>query len=276
MRRRPNPHKSLNPGCAPMLTPSGGGFGHQPLHRDRVAGMEPAGDARRANDLEQSGIVANVVRAKTLAHIGVQIDCFGHAASFAEPAASRALLRIIPGKRDDGALPLCRRPRPRRRVRRPRRPGAERRRAAPRLPSSLRTRSSGVVETVPTFRSLMVHYDPLATSRAELEQAIRGLLDREHSPRRQRTLWHVPVCYEGEFAPDLDEVARLTGLTPGRDRRAAQRHPVSRLYARLSARLSLYGRFAGEARACRGAPTRGCGFPPDRSRSPPPDRDLPL
>ena len=25
----------------------------------------------------------------------------------------------------------------------------------------------------------------------------------------------MPVCYDGEFAPDLAEVARLTGLSPG-------------------------------------------------------------
>ncbi len=40
-------------------------------------------------------------------------------------------------------------------------------------------RPTGVVETVPTFRSLLVHYDPLATSRADLEGAIAGLLDRD-------------------------------------------------------------------------------------------------
>ena len=73
---------------------------------------------------------------------------------------------------------------------------------------------SGVVETVPTFRSLMVHYDPLVTTRANLEQEIRRLLDRDCSPRIGAKLWRVPVCYEGEFAPDLAEVARLTGLTP--------------------------------------------------------------
>jgi inhibitor of KinA len=73
---------------------------------------------------------------------------------------------------------------------------------------------SGVVETVPTFRSLMVHYDPLVTTRSNLEQEIRSLLDRDRSPRIGARLWRVPVCYEGEFAPDLAEVARLTGLTP--------------------------------------------------------------
>ena len=33
---------------------------------------------------------------------------------------------------------------------------------------------TGIVETVPTFRSLMVHYDPSATSRADLERTIAG------------------------------------------------------------------------------------------------------
>ena len=70
----------------------------------------------------------------------------------------------------------------------------------------------GVVETVPTFRSLMVHYDPLATSRADLEQAITALVDGGEAADADARLWHIPVCYAGEFAPDLDEVARLAGL----------------------------------------------------------------
>src|SRR5277367_3265613 len=73
----------------------------------------------------------------------------------------------------------------------------------------------GVVETVPTFRSLLVHYDPLATSRAALEGTIERLLDRTESEGVNGRLWRLPVCYEDEFAPDLAEVARLTGLAPG-------------------------------------------------------------
>ena len=83
-----------------------------------------------------------------------------------------------------------------------------------RLDASLRSSGiPGVVETVPTFRSLMVHYDPTVTSRADLEGAIAGRLDRRSGLRSDATLWRVPVCYEGEFAPDLAEVARLAGLT---------------------------------------------------------------
>jgi KipI family sensor histidine kinase inhibitor len=72
----------------------------------------------------------------------------------------------------------------------------------------------GIVETVPTFRSLMVHYDPLVTTRAELEPIIARLLDRAPEPRRNARLWRIPVCAEEGFAPDLAEVARLAGLSP--------------------------------------------------------------
>ena len=50
---------------------------------------------------------------------------------------------------------------------------------------------------------------------ADLEHAIASLLDRAPGSRSTGTLWRVPVCYDGEFAPDLAEVARLTGLSPG-------------------------------------------------------------
>jgi inhibitor of KinA len=73
---------------------------------------------------------------------------------------------------------------------------------------------AGVVETVPTFRSLTVHYDSLGTSRADLERAITALFDRGAAADESARLWRIPVCYAGELAPDLAEVARLTGLTP--------------------------------------------------------------
>jgi KipI family sensor histidine kinase inhibitor len=84
-----------------------------------------------------------------------------------------------------------------------------------RLNANLRAAAlPGVVETVPTFRSLMVHYDPLATSAAALTGAIETLLEREGSFHRAAKLWRVPVCYEGDYAPDLEEVAKATALRP--------------------------------------------------------------
>lgn len=72
----------------------------------------------------------------------------------------------------------------------------------------------GVVETVPTFRSLLVHYDPLVTSRAELERAVGDMTAEDKNGVAPARLWRIPVCYESECAPDLDDVAQITGLGP--------------------------------------------------------------
>jgi KipI family sensor histidine kinase inhibitor len=71
----------------------------------------------------------------------------------------------------------------------------------------------GLVETVPTFRSLMVHYDPLVLPRAELVAAIRALPVAEAAHKAQAR-WTIPVCYEGAHAEDLGAIAEQTGLTP--------------------------------------------------------------
>jgi inhibitor of KinA len=74
----------------------------------------------------------------------------------------------------------------------------------------------GVVETVPSFRSLMVHYDPLATSRAELIAAIEALdMVAPTAGVEPGRRWLLPVCYDAKFAPDLADVAAATGLAAG-------------------------------------------------------------
>jgi len=72
----------------------------------------------------------------------------------------------------------------------------------------------GIIETVPRFRSLMVHYDPLATSRAKLIAAIQALdIDAPIAAGAPGRRWILPVCYDANFAPDLADVATATGLT---------------------------------------------------------------
>lgn len=70
---------------------------------------------------------------------------------------------------------------------------------------------AGVVETVPSMRALMVCYDPMATSRAELEPAIEGLIARGLPTDMKTRQVTIPCCYDdAEFAPDLAEVAERT------------------------------------------------------------------
>ncbi len=74
-------------------------------------------------------------------------------------------------------------------------------------------RIPGVTETVPTYRSLMVHYDPLLTDSSSLSAEIEKLLGKHGSESREVKLWHIPACYAGSHAPDLEDVAQRTGLT---------------------------------------------------------------
>lgn len=71
----------------------------------------------------------------------------------------------------------------------------------------------GIVETVPTFRSLLIHYDPLTLAPATLQGRVEEALASGGETARAERRWHIPACYEGDLAPDLDDVARETGLS---------------------------------------------------------------
>lgn len=73
---------------------------------------------------------------------------------------------------------------------------------------------AGVIETVPTYRSILIHYDPLATGFDELATALRGLkpVDRLEGGAVRR--WAVPVVFGGAYGIDLDDVAARVGVTP--------------------------------------------------------------
>lgn len=72
-----------------------------------------------------------------------------------------------------------------------------------------------ISEWVPTYRSLLVYYDPLQASYQELADWLSARCgavgDASAVPRRRVT---VPVLYGGELGPDLPFVAEHTRLTP--------------------------------------------------------------
>ncbi len=73
----------------------------------------------------------------------------------------------------------------------------------------------GIVETVPTYRSLMIHYDPETILCEPLVARLRDLLDRlDQIPIPPSEVLEIPVLYGGEEGPDLDFVARHSNLTP--------------------------------------------------------------
>ena len=72
----------------------------------------------------------------------------------------------------------------------------------------------GLIETMPTFRSLTVFFDPLLTGRSSLIEALHPLLQAaEHAEPVQGRRWQLPVCYEGHAGPDLADIAQASGLS---------------------------------------------------------------
>lgn len=76
----------------------------------------------------------------------------------------------------------------------------------------------GVTECVPGFTSITIHYDPVLVTRPTssarwLGRSLRRVLaDLDGEPGGDGVVVEIPVCYGGEFGPDLEGVAALHGL----------------------------------------------------------------
>ena len=73
----------------------------------------------------------------------------------------------------------------------------------------------GIVETVPAYCTLLVHYDPLASNYSEIKNQIEEKLtlidDSTHRPSRRL---EIPVLYGNASGPDLEPVATTLSLSP--------------------------------------------------------------
>jgi len=76
-------------------------------------------------------------------------------------------------------------------------------------------RLPGLIEIVPTFRSLTLIYDPLHTTRDAMEAVVRDCLATGSAASESTGRhWRLPAVYGGEDGPDLEAVARASGLDP--------------------------------------------------------------
>ncbi|MFE1603239.1 5-oxoprolinase subunit B family protein [Methylobacterium sp. ID0610] len=95
----------------------------------------------------------------------------------------------------------------------------------------------GLRETVPTYRSLMIHYDPLILDREALADRVRRTvagLDAAGpgANRHAGARWVLPCCYDPVCAEDLGAVAEALGRSP---------EDVARLHAGAEYRVYMYG-----------------------------------
>jgi KipI family sensor histidine kinase inhibitor len=83
----------------------------------------------------------------------------------------------------------------------------------------------GLAETVPTYRSLFVRYDPRIAGFAAMAESLCARAARAKPLGETGRVWRVPVVYGGEYGFDLEDVARTRGLSP---REVIAKHAAAR------------------------------------------------
>ncbi len=85
-----------------------------------------------------------------------------------------------------------------------------------RMTLAIQTESiEGIVEIVPTYRSLLILHNPLILSfvdlKKRLERIEKGL---QQTPFPEPKLTRIPALYGGSYGPDLEEVAKYHQISP--------------------------------------------------------------
>jgi len=72
---------------------------------------------------------------------------------------------------------------------------------------------AGILEILPTYRSLLIVYDPLVVTPGTLARLLEKMETRLSGIRiPDPKCVEIPVCYGGDFGPDMDFVAQTHGL----------------------------------------------------------------
>ena len=83
------------------------------------------------------------------------------------------------------------------------------------LANALQTNTPlGIREIIPTYRSLLLIYDPLITRPEKFLDAMESIADNlEESKTQSCEVVEIPVCYGGELGPDIENVEKTSNLS---------------------------------------------------------------
>ena len=72
----------------------------------------------------------------------------------------------------------------------------------------------GVTDIIPAFCSLLINYDPRVITFAEIKERMEGILKMEiKAGAKRKKVYEIPVCYGGEYGPDIQNIADHAGLS---------------------------------------------------------------
>lgn len=71
----------------------------------------------------------------------------------------------------------------------------------------------GIMEVVPTFRSVLVRYDVFVCSYSQIRDVVHSLADNLNVlDKTAKKIVKIPCCYGARFGQDLSDMEKLTGL----------------------------------------------------------------
>ena len=72
----------------------------------------------------------------------------------------------------------------------------------------------GVQDMIPAFTSLLINYDPRMVNYKTLTKRLQKLLKLDVNEEASASrVFEIPVCYGGEYGPDIENIAKNAGLT---------------------------------------------------------------
>ena len=72
----------------------------------------------------------------------------------------------------------------------------------------------GIRELIPTYRSLLILYDPFSVEWTAIKTAVQACIGNLGDIQTEKTvITEIPVLYEGEYALDLEDIARTENKT---------------------------------------------------------------
>ena len=72
----------------------------------------------------------------------------------------------------------------------------------------------GIVDMIPSFCALLINYDPRVISYGELKKRLEDVLKVDVAVETEPAkVFEIPVCYDGEYGPDLSNIAEHAGIT---------------------------------------------------------------
>ncbi len=71
----------------------------------------------------------------------------------------------------------------------------------------------GVIETIISYASVLIRFDPLKVDPADLRKEIEKRLKSPVKQTKNQCTWHIPVNYGGRAGRDLEKVAQRLGLS---------------------------------------------------------------